>query len=181
MPSTSFLFKTLSKVKHETHHTIKRTCWCRSAIWSCHMVPLATGQVCDPPWGGNSSQQVVQPSEGSRVQSRHDFSGSGRLFLALSLWWAGGQLHNGIPDSKQSCQVCSGFEQHSDTCSNRTLQREPDRWVLLDSRLKALNCQIHVVTKYQLWRVMPTCKQCLAYRHPPHAHGICRFQKRYHI
>lgn len=129
------------------------TCWCRSAIWSRHTVPLAIGQVCNPPGGGNSSHEVVQPSEGSRVQVRHDFSDSGRLFVAVSLWWAGGRLHSGIPDSKRSCQVCSGFEQHSDTCSSRTLRREPDTWVLLDSGLKALNCQIDVVPKYQLQTV----------------------------
>ncbi|OWK02703.1 SETMAR, partial [Cervus elaphus hippelaphus] len=41
-------------------------------------------------------------------------------------WWASGQLRNGIPDSRRSCRVCSGFEQHSDTCSSRTLRREPD-------------------------------------------------------
>lgn len=74
-------------------------------------VPLATGQVSAHLGAG----ALCRRPEGRPAQVRHDFS-----FLALRPCWAGGQQRSGTPGSRRSCRGCSGFGQHSDTCSNRT-------------------------------------------------------------
>lgn len=113
------------KVKHgddppKMHHTIKHKHWHAPAIWSRETVPLATGQTCYSLEVGILYTRSVWSSGGSRLQGRNHFLALERLPLAVSSQRAGGQPHNGIPGWMQSYLVCSGFERHSGTYSNRT-------------------------------------------------------------